>query len=193
MTTAYLGVEDCVTRLQTASGIKDPTAQIIFIELIRRGRELKKSLKVPGKQDEEQAMTDNQAEWLGTRPVELFNVLFQIYGALYFLCLTLSQSTAAEAILSAEGLDPYRGTVEILHTILLGIEKYAWYSFHSSTKPDTHKIFETRLQSADMKGLDIDSVRASYIVRFKNNLIGRHFKTLMQLTIFQVHDLVSAD
>ncbi|KAG8730694.1 hypothetical protein FRC10_002414 [Ceratobasidium sp. 414] len=171
MTTAYLGVEDHVTKLQTASGVKDPTAQSVIIELIRRGRELRKSLKEPGRRVEDDVTIRNQVEWLQTQPAEPFNVLFQIHG-----------------------LDPHRDTpVEILHTILLGIEKYAWYTFHSSTKPDAHKTFETRLQSANVKGLDVDPIRASYIVRFKNNLIGRHFKMLMQLTVFHVHDLVSAD
>ncbi|KAG9089457.1 hypothetical protein FS749_001317 [Ceratobasidium sp. UAMH 11750] len=171
MTTAYLGVEDHVTKLQTASGIKDPTAQSLIIELIRRGRELKKSLKEPGKRIEDELIIRNQVEWLQSQPAEPFNVLFQIHG-----------------------LDPHRDTpVEILHTILLGIEKYAWYSFHSSTKPDAHKTFETRLQAANIKGLDVDPIRASYILRFRNNLIGRHFQMLMQLTVFYVHDLVSAD
>ncbi|KAG9079195.1 hypothetical protein FRC06_007889, partial [Ceratobasidium sp. 370] len=169
--TAYLGVEDHVTKLQTASGVKDPTAQNVIVELIRRGRELKKLLKEPGKRVEDDAVIRNQVEWLRTQPAKPFNVLFQIHG-----------------------LDPHRDTpVEILHTILLGVEKYAWYTFHSSTKPDAHKTFETRLQCADIKGLDIDPVRASYVVRFRNNLIGRHFKMLMQLTVFYVHDLVSAD
>ncbi|KAG9090973.1 hypothetical protein FRC07_011969, partial [Ceratobasidium sp. 392] len=124
-----------------------------------------------GQPIEDNAIIVRQAEWLKTQPAEPFNVLFQIHG-----------------------LDPHRDTpVEILHTILLGVEKYAWHAFHSSTKPDAHKTFEARLQSADIKGLEVDNIRANYIIRFKNNLIGRHFKMLMQLTIFQVHDLVSAD
>ncbi|KAG9088637.1 hypothetical protein FS749_002011 [Ceratobasidium sp. UAMH 11750] len=116
-------------------------------------------------------MIQEQSKWLRSQPSLPFNVLFQIHG-----------------------LDPHRDTpVEILHTILLGVEKYAWHLFHSSTKADAHKKFETRLQSANISGLEMDPVRAGYIVRFKNNLIGRHFKALMQLTVFQVHDLVSAD
>jgi hypothetical protein len=89
------------------------------------------------------------------------------------------------------GLDPHRDTpVEILHTILLGVERYAWHAFHSSTKADAQKTFETRLQSSDILALEIDPIRASYIMNYKNNLIGRQLKMLMQLTAFHVHDLV---
>ncbi|KDN33741.1 hypothetical protein RSAG8_13172, partial [Rhizoctonia solani AG-8 WAC10335] len=89
------------------------------------------------------------------------------------------------------GLDPHRDTpVEILHTILLGVEKYAWYMFHSSTGPDALKKFETRLQSSSILGLEVDPIRASYIVNYRNGLIGRQLKMLMQLTAFHVHDLV---
>lgn len=52
-------------------------------------------------------------------------------------------------------------------------------------------LFGTRLQSSNIDGLAIDSFRAHYIVQYRNNLIGRHFKTLMQLAAFHVHGLVS--
>ncbi|KAG8740924.1 hypothetical protein FRC10_003539 [Ceratobasidium sp. 414] len=171
ITIACLGVESHVASLQTNSGVKDATAQKIIIQLIERGCELKKQLKQPGQQVEDHVMVQEQSKWLQSQPALPFNVLFQIHG-----------------------LDPHRDTpVEILHTILLGVEKYAWYLFHSSMKADAHKTFETRLQSANIMGLEMDPVQASYMVRFKNNLIGRHFKALMQLMVFQVHDLVSAD
>ena len=91
------------------------------------------------------------------------------------------------------GLDPHRDTpVEILHTILLGVEKYAWYMFHSSLQASALKKFETRLQCSSILGLDVDPIRASYIVNYRNSLIGRQLKMLMQLTAFHVHNLVSA-
>ncbi|KAG8696148.1 hypothetical protein FRC09_008704 [Ceratobasidium sp. 395] len=169
--TACLGVESHVGSLQTGSGVKDPTAQSIIIQLVERGREVKTKLKQPRKQVNDEDVMREQLEWLKSQPALPFNVLFQMHG-----------------------LDPHRDTpVEILHTILLGVEKYAGHSFHSSTKDDAHRIFETRLQSADILGLQIDPTRASYVMRYKNNLIGRHFKMLMQLSAFQVHDIVSAD
>lgn len=90
------------------------------------------------------------------------------------------------------GLDPHRDTpIEILHTILLGIEKYAWHSLHSSLKDSDLSLFATRLHDSSIDGLAMDSFSAHYLIQYRNNLIGRHFKTLMQLTVFHVHGLVS--
>ncbi|CAE6515143.1 unnamed protein product [Rhizoctonia solani] len=171
ITIACLGVEDRVTEMFTESGIKDPTAQDLIIQLIERGRNLRKQLKVPKEGVDDAALIKLQSEWLKSQPALPFNILFQIHG-----------------------LDPHRDTpVEILHTILLGVEKYAWYLVHSSTRPDAQKKFETRLQSSSILGLEVDPIRASYIMNYKNNLIGRQLKMLMQLTVFHVHDLVSQD
>ncbi|KDN34941.1 hypothetical protein RSAG8_11992, partial [Rhizoctonia solani AG-8 WAC10335] len=63
--------------------------------------------------------------------------------------------------------------------------------FHSSIQPSALKKFETRLQCSSILGLDVDPIRASYIVNYRNSLIGRQLKMLMQLTAFHVHDLVS--
>ncbi|KAG9084716.1 hypothetical protein FRC06_003924 [Ceratobasidium sp. 370] len=120
ITAAFMGVEQHVTDMQTSTGIKDQTAQTVIMELIKRGRELKKQLKKPGQQVEDQAVIEQQTAWLQSQPAAPFN-------------------------------------------------------------------------STNISGLEIDPIRASYVMRFKNNLIGRHFKMLMQLTAFQVHDLVSAD
>ncbi|KAG9120930.1 hypothetical protein FRC07_003332 [Ceratobasidium sp. 392] len=184
---ACLGVESHVLDLQTKSGVKDPTAQGIITQLIEKGRELKKQLKQPGQHVDDKAIMQAQSDWLRSQPSLPFNVLFQING-------TPATHNAHVSSSLQPGLDPHRDTpVEILHTILLGVEKYTWYLFHSSTKPDVLKTFQTRLLCADVSGLEMDPVRAEYIVRFKNNLIGRHLKALMQLSVFQIFDLVSVD
>ncbi|KAG8734658.1 hypothetical protein FRC11_003809, partial [Ceratobasidium sp. 423] len=171
ITIACLGIEDRVAEMFTESGVKDSTAQDLIIQLIERGRELRKQLKKPKEEVDDSILIQMQSEWLKTQPALPFNILFQIHG-----------------------LDPHRDTpVEILHTILLGVEKYAWYMFHSSTRPDAQKKFETRLQCSNILGLEVDPIRASYIMNYKNNLIGRQLKMLMQLTAFHVHDLVSPD
>ena len=81
--------------------------------------------------------------------------------------------------------------VEILHTILLGVEKYGWYDLHSHWTPAQQELFAIRLQSTNTAGLLIPPIRASYMIQYRNGLIGKHFKTLMQTTVFHIHDLVN--
>ncbi|TFK17304.1 hypothetical protein FA15DRAFT_661542 [Coprinopsis marcescibilis] len=52
-------------------------------------------------------------------------------------------------------------------------------------------VFATRLQAADLSGLTTPPPSANYLVQYKNSLIGKHFKILQQLTVFQVHGLCS--
>jgi hypothetical protein len=44
------------------------------------------------------------------------------------------------------------------------------------------------LQSSSTNGLNLSSVRGRYIVKYKNGLIGKHFKILQQLGIFHLHE-----
>lgn len=94
---------------------------------------------------------------------------------------------------SATGLDPTQDTpVEILHTVLLGINKYMWHNVTTSwSTNEPGDLFVVRLQSTDIDGLTVPPIRAAYIMQYKNNLIGKHFKTLMQTMVFHVHDLVT--
>lgn len=92
------------------------------------------------------------------------------------------------------GLDPSQDTpVEILHTILLGIVKYLWYNIHTSWKEPQQNLFVVRLESTDLDGLSCPPIRAAYMMQYRNGLIGKHFKTLMQTMVFHVHDIVSDD
>lgn len=77
----------------------------------------------------------------------------------------------------------------MLHTYLLGGGKYPWHRFSKGWGHAEEIIFAARLQSASIDGLSIDAFDARYIVAYKNSLIGRHFKILQQLAIFQLEDL----
>ncbi|KAK0436128.1 hypothetical protein EV421DRAFT_1892448 [Armillaria borealis] len=69
-------------------------------------------------------------------------------------------------LLDIAGLDPSQDTpVELLHTVLLGIIKYVWHMLNTSW--------------------------TGYMIQYRNNLIGKHFKTLMQTLPFHVHGLVT--
>jgi hypothetical protein len=92
------------------------------------------------------------------------------------------------------GLDPSQDTpVEILHTILLGIIKYLWHNLHTSWNEAQQNLFIIRLQSTDIDGLSIPPIRASYMMQYRNGLIGKHFKTLIQTMVFHLHDMVNPD
>ena len=81
--------------------------------------------------------------------------------------------------------------VEILHTVLLGVDKYAWYDLHTNWNSAQQDLFTVRLQSTNTDGLKIPPIRAAYMMQYRNNLIGKHFKTLMQTSAFHLQDLVS--
>jgi hypothetical protein len=54
-------------------------------------------------------------------------------------------------------------------------------------------LFIIRLQSTDIDGLSIPPIRASYMMQYRNGLIGKHFKTLIQTMVFHLHGSVNPD
>lgn len=97
-------------------------------------------------------------------------------------------------LISLADLDPSQDTpVEILHTILLGIVKYLWHNIHTSWSVADRDLFVIRLQSTDIDGLSVPPIRAAYMMQYRNGLIGKHFKTLMQTMVFHVHGIVSPE
>ncbi|KAJ3737709.1 hypothetical protein DFJ43DRAFT_1128788 [Lentinula guzmanii] len=166
MEAAMTGVEAKVTKLQTESGVKDRITETWIEKLISRARAYKADTDLT---DEE--ITTNLAEWLDKEPGEKMNPLLDITG-----------------------LDPSQDTpVEILHTVLLGIVKYIWYMTHSAMSEKDLELLAIRLQSTDIDGLTVPPLRAAYMIQYRNNLIGKHFKTLMQILPFHIHDFTKLD
>ncbi|KAJ6600335.1 hypothetical protein DFH09DRAFT_1497797 [Mycena vulgaris] len=162
---AMYGVESPIKKLQTATGVKDKVAQYWIEILLEKARKMKA--------DDPSKSVDDIAEelriWLAAQPGDKLNPLLDIAG-----------------------LDPNKDTpVEILHTILLGIIKYVWHMLHTSWTTPEQDLFVIRLQSTDLDGLTVPPLRAAYMMQYKNGLIGKHFKTLMQTMVFHVHGLVS--
>jgi hypothetical protein len=90
-------------------------------------------------------------------------------------------------LLSLRGLDPHRDSpCEILHTILLGEDKYVWHETSKPWNDEQGALFAARLQACSIDGLNIPSLRPRYIIQYKKSLIGKHYKALQQLAIFQM-------
>ncbi|KAJ3978248.1 hypothetical protein F5890DRAFT_1422760, partial [Lentinula detonsa] len=155
------GIEASVTKLQTESGTKDKITQTWIEKLLEKAR----AYKAKGKLSDEEIAT-KLADWLENEPGEKMNPLLDITG-----------------------LDPSQDTpVEILHTILLGIVKYVWHMSVSSMSEKELELLAIRLQSADLDGLTVPPLRAAYMIQYRNNLIGKHFKTIMQILPFHIHN-----
>lgn len=76
--------------------------------------------------------------------------------------------------------------VELLHTYLLGQDKYVWHLTNSAWTAAQINLFAMRLQSSNTDGLSIPPLRASYMLQYRNSLIGKHFKSLQQLAVFHL-------
>jgi hypothetical protein len=93
------------------------------------------------------------------------------------------------------GFDPGKDTpVEMLHTILLGIIRYAWLMTTAELQkkgnlkslPD----FLADLGSINVEGLDIPKLRPTTMVRYAASLVGRQYKEVVQTVPFHVHKYV---
>ncbi|KAJ7202681.1 hypothetical protein B0H12DRAFT_1243992 [Mycena haematopus] len=161
---ACLGVKAAVETRQTETGVKDAYTNYWINDLLQRSRELKKSNPTLESADIVKQLRD----WV-----------------------VANESTIYNPFLSVRGFDVSKDTpIEILHTILLGIIKYAWHSTHTSWTPAKKSTYTLRLQATNTVGLSIPSIRANYIMQFANSLIGRQFKQVAQTCIFHMYDLV---
>ncbi|THU93011.1 hypothetical protein K435DRAFT_671003 [Dendrothele bispora CBS 962.96] len=164
---AMTGVASHVKAIQTETGVKDKVTEYWIEVLLKRANQILRDNPSKSRQELSVELT----EWLELQPGDKMSPL-----------------------LSVAGLDPTKDTpVEILHTILLGIVKYVWHMFHSKLSEEEQRVFTARLQSTDTDGLTIPALRAAYIMQYRNGLIGKHFKALMQTMAFHVHDLVTPD
>ncbi|KAJ7937476.1 hypothetical protein B0H13DRAFT_1852447 [Mycena leptocephala] len=164
---ATYGVASHVDALQTSTGTKDKIAQHWIDILIEKSREMQAS--TPGQSVDE--ISNELLVWLAEETDEPYNPLLDL-----------------------PFFDPSQDTlVEILHTVLLGHAKYTWYELHHNWTAVQQDLFTIRLQGTNLDGLRVPPIRAAYMMQYRNGLIGKHFKTLMQTMIFHIHDLVTPD
>ncbi|KAJ7261648.1 hypothetical protein C8J57DRAFT_1450891 [Mycena rebaudengoi] len=164
---ASYGVASHVEELQTATGTKDKIAPYWIVILIQKARSMQ--TENPGRSLD--VISNELLVWLSTQTDQPYNPLLDL-----------------------PFFDPSQDTlVEILHTILLGDAKYTWYELHHNWTEVQQNIFTVRLQSTNLDGLSVPPIRAASMMQYRNVLIGKHFKTLMQTMIFHVHDIVTPD
>lgn len=156
---AMTGVRKSVTKLQTKSGIKDAIAQYWIDQLIDKARALRQGVDGP-KLTKAQAV-ERLKVWLETQTDQPFNPLLAMPGA-----PEIALTIVSNLVLSFSGFDPHRDTpVEILHTVLLGIVKYAWHTFNTSWSAKDGEKF-VPLQESMMKSSFIVTVQVhgTYVV-----------------------------
>lgn len=182
LTAASTGVKTRVDQLQTASGVKDKVAQYWIEKLISKARSLQSENPVRSQDD----ISKEVLAWLDSQTDQPYNPLLDVP------CMFFALLWRAIPDLNLQVLDPSQDTlVEILHTISLGVEKYAWHGLHSEWTQSQQDLFVVRLQATDIDGLNVPPIRAAYIMQYRNGLIGKHFKTLMQTAAFHIYDLTS--
>ncbi|KAJ7673015.1 hypothetical protein DFH06DRAFT_1279686 [Mycena polygramma] len=164
---ATYGIASHVEALQTSTGTKDKIAQHWIDLLIQKAREMQAT--TPGRPVDE--ISNELMVWLAKETDQPYNPLLDL-----------------------PFFDPSQDTlVEILHTILLGDAKYTWYELHHNWTAVQQDIFTVRLQGTNLDGLRVPPLRAAYMMQYRNGLIGKHFKSLMQTMIFHIHDIVTPD
>jgi len=88
------------------------------------------------------------------------------------------------------GLDPHQDSpLEALHTISLGNNRYTWFSTTSKWSEEKDEKFIAWFGASDVDGLAgvPRGVQARYLLEYKNNLVGKHFKWISQLAVFSLH------
>ncbi|THU95803.1 hypothetical protein K435DRAFT_819604 [Dendrothele bispora CBS 962.96] len=192
------GNTDAVQSTMSASGIKDKIAQYWIDQLLLRSKLLRQE-RIKNEDTRDQRL--NSKSLKGARRKALKDEIVEDIArecwdwvlkqpARTYEKLATDDRDHYNMLLTTRGVSPNQDTpVETLHTWLLGNKKYVWHSTNESWSKDQDEIFAIRLQSACLDGLTLPPPRAAYLIKYKNSLIGKHFKILQQLGIFKVHDL----
>ena len=77
--------------------------------------------------------------------------------------------------------------VKNLHTWLPGGKKYVCHKTLTDWNGKQEQLFAVRIESSSVDGLNIYPVRGSYMVKYKNSLIGKHFRALQKVGMFHLY------
>lgn len=177
---ACQGIKAAVEARQTKTGVKDAYTNHWINDLLQRSQELKKGDPNLDSADIVKELMD----WVKANESTIYNPFLSMKG--------MSSLRNANIYFSGIkiGFDASKDTpIEILHTILLGIVKYAWHTTHTGWNPAKKTTYTQRLEATNTVGLSIPAIRAGYIMQFAKSLIGRQFKQIAQTSVFHMYDL----
>ncbi|KAI8453745.1 hypothetical protein BY996DRAFT_4549537, partial [Phakopsora pachyrhizi] len=80
--------------------------------------------------------------------------------------------------------------VEVLHVVLLGILKYLYQDLIGGLSASKKEELIARLQSFDTSNLNIQPIKAKYLVQHYSSLVGKDFKVLIQAAPFVFFPLI---
>ncbi|KAJ7933546.1 hypothetical protein B0H13DRAFT_1856050 [Mycena leptocephala] len=198
---ACSGVQDTVDELQTSTGVKDETALFWIDQLIFKAREMQKERLSKDPRLKDKNLKGDARKAFKTRIKDL--IQWELYNWVILQPEARSSKLPKDSperrklrqgghynmLLSVRGLDPHLDSpCENFHSILLGEDKYVWHETNSAWDKTKGDKFAVRLQSSSTDGLNMSSLRGLYIVKYKNALIGKHFKVLQQLGAFHLHE-----
>ncbi|KAJ6550496.1 hypothetical protein DFH09DRAFT_1248846 [Mycena vulgaris] len=167
----------------TSTGVKDKISQHWISELLEKAK--RAALKSQIKYRIQQELWD----WVVQQPNEFIPLP---ENDPLRLGLDLKAGKHYNVLLDMRGIDPHHDTPgEILHTYLLGNDKYVWHDTTKNWDDEKANIFASRLQSSSIDSLSIPPPRPRYVFQYKNSLIGKDFKMLQQLGVFQLHGFCS--
>ncbi|EGO30443.1 hypothetical protein SERLADRAFT_404607 [Serpula lacrymans var. lacrymans S7.9] len=148
----------------TNSGIRDSTSASIVQQLLALGKQL-------------------QRHKAGKPALPESEVRQQLEQELETLLRGSTLDNHINPLLGMPAVDIHQDTpTEILHTVVLGVVKYFWgQTVWLLDKSYLLTTFQTRLESISKDGLN------------SGNLIGKHFKSLAQVMLYIIYDLVSQD
>ncbi|EPQ52923.1 hypothetical protein GLOTRDRAFT_46299 [Gloeophyllum trabeum ATCC 11539] len=178
---ACLGVQEAVDALQTRTGVKDKIASFWIDQCITKARSLQVE-RLSNEATRDLRLKDKSLKGEARKLVKneiICKVQEEVFDWL------LSQPSERYSVLPLDS--------QILHTYLLGQDKYVWYATHGGWDEKKQELFALRLQSSAVDGLVLPPVRAKYMVQYKNALVGRHFKALQQVAIFHLHGDLCSD
>ncbi|KAF7292619.1 hypothetical protein MIND_01159800 [Mycena indigotica] len=157
-----------IAKHQQETGTKDKITQY-WIERVVEQVAARKAESPNKKKDQ---IANDVLQWLEAQPGDKMNPLLDILG-----------------------FDPARDTpIEILHTILLGSMRYVWHHLHTNAWSDDERhLLAIRLESTDISAMNIASMRAAYKVQYRNNLIGKDSKAIMQALVFHAHNICTPE